>query len=109
MKFAECMRANGVKDFPAPDPDGPLIDTSRMPGSPAGRSIPGFQAAQEKCRDFMSDAVPGAPAGSGERNSVSSAPFPARLAPRYRPRIDAVYSSIPCRVICLTSVTRTEC
>jgi hypothetical protein len=49
LTFAQCMRDNGVKDFPDPTPDGPIIDTSRMPGDPAARSIPGFQAAQEKC------------------------------------------------------------
>lgn len=49
LRFAQCMRDNGVKDFPDPTEDGPIIDTSRMPGSPGARSIPGFQAAQEKC------------------------------------------------------------
>jgi hypothetical protein len=49
LKFAQCIRDNGVKDFPDPTPDGALIDTSRMPGSPGARSIPGLQAAMEKC------------------------------------------------------------
>ena len=49
LKFAQCIRDNGVKDFPDPTPDGALIDTNRMPGSPGARSIPGFQAAIEKC------------------------------------------------------------
>ena len=49
LKFAQCMRDNGVKDFPDPTPDGPIIDTSRMPGNRGARSIPGFTAAQEKC------------------------------------------------------------
>ena len=51
LKFAQCMRDNGVKDFPDPTPDSPLIDTTRIP-SAAGRgarSIPGFTAATEKC------------------------------------------------------------
>jgi hypothetical protein len=51
LKFAQCMRENGVPDFPDPTPNGPLIDTSRIP-SAAGRgaqSIPGFQAAANKC------------------------------------------------------------
>lgn len=51
LKFAQCMRENGVPDFPDPTPSGPLIDTSRIP-SAAGRgarSIPGFQAAAKKC------------------------------------------------------------
>jgi hypothetical protein len=47
LKFAQCMRDNGVKDFPDPTEDGPLIDVE------GARSIPGFQAAMEKCRDLL--------------------------------------------------------
>ena len=56
LKFAQCIRDNGVKDFPDPAPDGPLVDTSRMPGSPGARSIPGLQAAMQKCRDLAANA-----------------------------------------------------
>jgi hypothetical protein len=58
LEFAQCMRDNGVPDFLDPTPDGPLIDTNRIP-SAAGRgalSIPGFQAATEKCHDFAAGA-----------------------------------------------------
>jgi hypothetical protein len=51
LAFARCMRENGVPDFPDPTPNGPLIDTSRIP-SAAGRgarSIPGFSAAAKEC------------------------------------------------------------
>jgi hypothetical protein len=51
LEFAQCMRDNGIKDFPDPTRDGPLIDTTRIP-SAAGRgarSIPGFQDATQKC------------------------------------------------------------
>jgi len=56
LKFAKCMRENGVPDFPDPPPNGPLIDTSRIP-SAAGRgarSIPGFPAAASKCTAIYS-------------------------------------------------------
>jgi hypothetical protein len=56
LNFAQCMRDNGVKDFPDPTKDGPLIDTNRIP-SAAGRgalSIPGFQAATDKCSGIYS-------------------------------------------------------
>jgi hypothetical protein len=56
LEFAQCMRDNGVKDFPDPTRDGPLIDTTRIP-SAAGRgarSIPGFQAAMQKCTAIYS-------------------------------------------------------
>lgn len=61
LKFAQCMRDNGVKDFPDPSDTGALIDTSRIP-SAAGkgaRSIPGFQAAMDKCRAVLADALGG--------------------------------------------------
>ena len=60
LKFAQCMRDNGIKDFPDPTANGPLIDTSRMPGSPGALSIPGFKAAQEKCSDVFKGALPDA-------------------------------------------------
>jgi hypothetical protein len=59
LEFAHCMRDNGVKDFPDPAEDGPLIDTTRIP-SAAGRgarSIPGFQAAVERCRAALAGAL----------------------------------------------------
>jgi Tfp pilus assembly protein PilV len=58
LKFAQCIRNNGVKDFPDPTPDGPLVDTNRIP-SAAGRggvSIPGLREAMEKCRDLAANA-----------------------------------------------------
>lgn len=56
LQFAQCVRDNGVKDFPDPTPDGPIIDTSRMPGSPGANSIPGLHVAMQKCRDYARDA-----------------------------------------------------
>jgi hypothetical protein len=59
LEFAQCMRDNGVKDFPDPTKDGPLIDTTRIP-SAAGRGaldIPGFQAAVETCHDALAGAL----------------------------------------------------
>jgi hypothetical protein len=56
LEFAQCMRDNGVRDFPDPTRNGPLIDTTRIP-SAAGRgalSIPGFQAAVQKCTAIYS-------------------------------------------------------
>jgi predicted small secreted protein len=58
LQFAQCIRDNGVKDFPDPTPDGPLVDTNRIP-SAAGRggpSIPGLTAAMQKCRDLAASA-----------------------------------------------------
>ncbi len=58
LKFAECMRANGVPDFPDPTPSGPLIDTNRIP-SLAGkdpRTDQPFTAATHKCGNFAAAA-----------------------------------------------------
>lgn len=56
LTFARCMRDNGVRDFPDPVKDGPLIDTNRIP-SAAGkgaRDIPGFDDAIQKCTEVYS-------------------------------------------------------
>jgi hypothetical protein len=58
LEFAQCMRDNGVPDFPDPTSNGPLIDTNRIP-SLAGkdpRSDPGMQAATQTCRGYASAA-----------------------------------------------------
>jgi hypothetical protein len=49
LKFAQCIRANGVKDFPDPANGQPLVDTNRIPSAaePAGMSI--LHAAMQKC------------------------------------------------------------
>jgi hypothetical protein len=56
LKFAQCIRDNGVTDFPDPTPDGPLIDTNRIPSAnrPGGMNI--LHAAMRKCRDFAAAA-----------------------------------------------------
>ena len=58
LKFAQCIRDNGVRDFPDPTDDGPLIDTNRIPSAAGrgGRDIPGLQEAMQKCRDFAAGA-----------------------------------------------------
>src|SRR6266704_1973937 len=49
--YAQCMRNNGVPDFPDPDADGRL----RGPGHEKAGD-PKFRAAQEKCRDLAPGA-----------------------------------------------------
>ena len=50
------MRDNGVKDFPDPAIDQPLIDTNRIPSTntPGGMTI--LNAAGEKCETYFRDA-----------------------------------------------------
>jgi hypothetical protein len=49
LEFAQCIRDNGVKDFPDPAIDEPLVDTNRIPSTatPGGMSI--LNAAMAKC------------------------------------------------------------
>jgi hypothetical protein len=56
LEFARCMRANGVKDFPDPTPNGPLVDTGRIPSAaePGGMSM--LHAAMQNCRDVAAAA-----------------------------------------------------
>jgi hypothetical protein len=56
LKFAQCIRENGVKDFPDPLPNGPLVDTGRIPSAaePGGMSI--LNAAMQKCSDVSAAA-----------------------------------------------------
>lgn len=56
LRFAQCIRANGVPDFPDPTPNGPLVDTNRIPSAAdhAGRSI--LNAAMRKCREVAATA-----------------------------------------------------
>jgi len=52
LKFAQCIRDSGVKDFPDPVKGEPLVDTRRIPssGMPGGMSI--LHAAMQKCRSY---------------------------------------------------------
>ena len=51
LKFAQCMRNNGVSNFPDPSPDGPIINVN------GAHSIPGFQAALAKCSAIYSSQM----------------------------------------------------
>src|SRR5438876_7718743 len=52
VKFAECMRNNGVKDFPDPDASGQLtIDA--VANSSVDTNSPAFQHALSACKDLQ--------------------------------------------------------
>ncbi|MCT7661249.1 hypothetical protein N4S67_22845 [Mycobacterium sp. CPCC 205710] len=66
LEFAQCVRDNGVPDFPDPaTARDPLIDTSKMRGDVSARSIPELQPAVDACRGLFSAALPG-PLGTGQ-------------------------------------------
>jgi hypothetical protein len=56
LAFAQCIRDNGVEDFPDPAKGEPLVDTRRIPSSaePGGMSI--LNAAMQTCRDHAAQA-----------------------------------------------------
>ena len=55
LKFARCIRENGVPDFPDPVNGQPLVDTTRIPSSnkPGGMTI--LNAAMHKCGHFVAE------------------------------------------------------
>jgi hypothetical protein len=52
LEFAECMRENGVKDFPDPVNGEPLVDTNRIPSSAENGGMTILNAAMQACRDL---------------------------------------------------------
>jgi hypothetical protein len=59
LRFAACVRENGVKDFPDPANGQPLIDTTKIPSSdrPGGMTI--LNAATQKCGSIVEQAAGG--------------------------------------------------
>ena len=57
LEFAQCIRDNGVKDFPDPVSGEPLVDTNRIPSAATNGGMTILNAAMQKCRDFVRDAL----------------------------------------------------
>lgn len=59
LRFAACVRANGVRDFPDPVNGDPLIDTTKIPSTdrPGGMTI--LNAATRKCGPILKLAAGG--------------------------------------------------
>ncbi|MCW2924769.1 MAG: hypothetical protein JWM98_2173 [Thermoleophilia bacterium] len=57
LGFANCMRSNGVKDFPDPVNGDPVIDTNKIPSSnrPGGMDI--LNAAIATCRTQLDETI----------------------------------------------------
>jgi hypothetical protein len=53
VKFAQCMRDNGVSEFPDPDASGELTIDGVLNGSSLDPSAPAWKAAIEACRDLQ--------------------------------------------------------
>jgi hypothetical protein len=59
LRFAQCVRDHGVKDFPDPVNGEPLINTYKIPSSnkPGGMAI--LNAATQKCGNVLGEAPRG--------------------------------------------------
>jgi hypothetical protein len=57
LKFAQCIRDNGVEDFPDPTPDAPLVDTTRIPSTERSGGMSILNAAMQKCGAAFSDKL----------------------------------------------------
>jgi hypothetical protein len=59
LRFAQCIRDHGVKDFPDPVNGEPLVDTYKIPSSnrPGGMAI--LNAAMQKCGHVVGEAAGG--------------------------------------------------
>ena len=57
LKFAQCIRDNGVEDFPDPTADAPLVDTTRIPSTDSTGGMSILNAAMQKCGADFSDKL----------------------------------------------------
>jgi hypothetical protein len=55
LEFAQCIRDNGVKDFPDPADDEPMIDTNRIPSSATEGGMSILHAAMRKCSSHAAE------------------------------------------------------
>lgn len=60
LKYAQCMRAHGVSDFPDPKPDGSL-QVQAAPGTDLDPRNPAYKAADGACKQYQ----PNGGAGGG--------------------------------------------
>jgi hypothetical protein len=56
LKFARCIRANGVSDFPDPVNGQPLVDTNRIPSAATSSGMSILNAAMQRCRGVSAAA-----------------------------------------------------
>jgi hypothetical protein len=57
LEFAQCIRENGVEDFPDPTRDGPLVDTNRIPSAATNGGMTILNAAMRTCGDLAAKAI----------------------------------------------------
>ena len=56
LAFAQCIRENGVRDFPDPSKTDPLVDTNRIPSAATPGGLTLLNAAMRKCGPYAAAA-----------------------------------------------------
>jgi hypothetical protein len=59
LAFAQCIRDNGVPDFPDPVNGAPIVDTTAIPGPDTPEFMAILNAAMEKCGDLIEESMGG--------------------------------------------------
>jgi hypothetical protein len=57
LEFAQCIRDNGVEDFPDPAKGEPLVNTNRIPSSATDGGMATLNAAMKTCGDLAAEAM----------------------------------------------------
>jgi len=68
LKYAKCMRARGVSDFPDPKPDGTL-QLQAEPGSDLDPNNPVFKKADDACKQYLPNGSKGGSLNTGGAGS----------------------------------------
>ncbi len=56
LAFAQCIRDNGVRDFPDPSKTDPLVDTNRIPSAATAGGLTILNAAMRRCGRYAAAA-----------------------------------------------------
>lgn len=70
VKFAACMRANGVSDFPDPDASGELTVDAIANGSSIDTGSAAWQGAIEACKDLQPAGFTGRPRSTDQQEAA---------------------------------------
>ena len=57
LEFAQCIRDNGVEDFPDPAEDAPMVNTNLIPSAATEAGMTVLNAAMETCGDLAEEAI----------------------------------------------------
>jgi hypothetical protein len=66
LEFAQCIRDNGVEDFPDPALGDPLVDTNRIPSAAEDGGMAILNAAMGACGDVAAAAGATGPEAEGQ-------------------------------------------